>query len=109
MVSASVIVPPSGVPFPTVDIFHTKAVDGMERHHPTNFTRAEHEDGAINGTAFRRTRWSGESSGRKLKGIVYSAIVGQTLVILSTQDVELHVEPSLRIGEATIMTFKAKN
>jgi hypothetical protein len=73
-----------------------------------NWTRTTTEKGLINGLIFVRTRWKGEdlSIGFKLYGFVYVAIVGDTLIQLSSQDVEPHHEEALKLAESSVFTFE---
>ena len=73
-----------------------------------NWTRTTTEKGLINGLIFVRTRWKGEdlSIGFKLYGFVYVGIVGDTLIQLSSQDVEPHHEEALKLAESSVLTFE---
>lgn len=81
------------------------------RNRRKNWIRTATERGLINGLVFVRTRWNGEDipSGLKLHGFVYVAIVDDTLVQLSSQDVEPHHEAALRLAESSVLTFKKSN
>lgn len=80
----------------------------IKRRH---WTRTTPEKGLINGLVFARTRWKGEdiASGFTLHGFVYVAILNDTLVQLSSQDVEPHHEAALKLAEASVLTFKKSN
>ena len=80
-------------------------------HQRRHWTRTTTETGMINGLVFARTRWNGEdiASGLKLHGFVYVAMINDTLVQLSSQDVEPHHEAALKLAESSILTFKKSN
>ena len=80
-------------------------------HKRRQWTRTTTEKGIINGLVFARTRWKGEdvASGFKLHGFVYVAIVNDTLVQLSSQDIEPHHEAALKLAESSVLTFKKSN
>ena len=84
-----------------------QSLSHLRRH----WTRTTHEKGMINGLVFARTRWQGEdtSSGLKMHGFVYVAFVHDTLVQLSSQDVEPHHEAALKLAESSVLTFKKSN
>lgn len=81
------------------------------RAHRTNWTQTTTEKGLINGLTFVRTRWKGvhPSNGFKMSGFVYVAIVGDTLIQLSSQDVEPHQEEALKLAESSVLTFERNN
>ena len=72
-----------------------------------NWTRSATEKGMINGLVFARSRWHGEDEtiGR-MRGFVYVALAGDTLIQISSQDVEAHNERALRVAESSAFTFE---
>jgi hypothetical protein len=72
-----------------------------------DWTQTAAEKGLINGLRFVRTRWSGRnlSNDVAMKGFVYVAIAGETIVQLSSQDVESN-EEALKLAESSILTFE---
>lgn len=75
------------------------------------WTRTATEKGLVNGLIFGRTRWSGLDlhTGWKMHGFVYVAIVGKTVIQLSSQDLEPHHEESLKLAELSLLTFKSRS
>lgn len=73
-----------------------------------NWTRTVTEKGLINGLTFVRTRWNGQDlpTGLKMHGLVYVAIVGETLIQLSSQDIEPHHVEALKLAELSILTLE---
>ena len=66
------------------------------------------EAGRVNGLKFVRTRWGGINiaTGQPTRGFVYLARDGNTVIQISSQDVEPDHEQPLQLAETAALTFK---
>jgi hypothetical protein len=66
------------------------------------------ETGTINDLTFARAYWAGiePTLGVKMHGFVYVAQDGPTILEISSQDVEPYSKASLRLAEASALTFR---
>jgi hypothetical protein len=78
------------------------------RERRTGWKQSATEKGLINGLVFLRIRWSGrdKTTDIALHGVVYAAIAGETLVQLSSQDIDAHYQGALGLAESSIFTFE---
>lgn len=81
------------------------------RQRRKDWTRTATEKGLIHGLTFVRTRWNGRdlSTGLKMHGFIYVAIVGETVIQLSSQDIEPHHEQALKLAELSVLTFEGSS
>lgn len=71
-----------------------------------NFSQGPIERGQINGLEFARCEWNGKFRDEPMRGILYIAVDGPTILMLSTQDLEQYSIDALKVAEASIRTFK---
>jgi hypothetical protein len=73
-----------------------------------NWNQSTPEQGTINGITFIRTYWQGTdvTNGRPMHGFNYLGKDGDTLLQLSSQDLNQHQKIALPVAEASALTFK---
>jgi hypothetical protein len=78
------------------------------REHWRAWIQESVEAGRVNGLKFVRTRWSGISiaTGQPTRGFIYLARDGETVIQISSQDVEPDHEQPLRLAETAALTFR---
>jgi len=78
------------------------------RERRTQWKQSATEKGLINGLMFQRIHWSGRDKTNDvgLHGVVYIAIAGETVVQLSSQDVDAHYQDAFGLAESSIFTFE---
>jgi hypothetical protein len=93
----------------TLENLAEKMAGGVKRQR-TNWKQKKIETGAINGMPFARLRWEGTDPRRQweMRGFVYVARDGDTLVQLTSQDVMPETDNALALAEASVLTFKKK-
>ena len=100
---------PSGEHAPPNDL--ERALDqflsGVQRRR-TDWSRTASERGQIHGVEFIRASWSGTEPARQLKthGFSYVTLDGNTVIQVSSQDVEPYAKAALKLAEASALTFK---
>jgi hypothetical protein len=107
MVQVALVTPPRGQGFASPEQFLETMLGGVKRRR-TDWTQSAVERGKVNGLEFLRVRWSGTAEGRKMQGIMYAARDGDRFLQLATQDIEPHHTEALKLGEATIQTFRKR-
>lgn len=80
---------------------------GVERRR-RDWVRDVTEYGVVNGLSFVRARWSGveQTTGSKMRGFMYVTIDQGRIIQISSQDVELYADESLKITETAALTFR---
>jgi hypothetical protein len=81
-------------------------VDSIKKSR-THFHQEPTENGTLDGVAFARIRWSGTKTGMgmNVEGVNYAAIDGDRVVYLWTQDVVPSCAASLKLTQASLLTF----
>lgn len=99
--------PPGEASTYTLEELLDKFLAGIQRRRQ-HWTRTAAERGQVNGLPFVRARWSGTetTSQRKMHGFNYVALEGQTIIHISSQDVEPHHDAALAFAETAALTFK---
>ena len=82
-------------------------IGGMKRQR-TNWKQEKAEEGTISGMNFVRIRWEATEPTRKLdmRGFVYVARDGDTIVQIASQDVTPETAKTLPLAETSVLTFK---
>ncbi len=79
-------------------------------HRRKDWARTVTEKGLINGLIFVRTRNGLDlSTSLKMHGFIYVAILGKTVIQLSSQDIEPHHEEALKLAESSVLTFESSS
>ncbi len=82
---------------------------GVERRR-SDWARGATEYGVVNGLSFVRARWSGvdQATGSKMKGFMYVTSHRGQVIQIASQDVESYADESLKIAEASALTFRVQ-
>jgi hypothetical protein len=92
-----------------LDELADRMIGGVKKNR-TNWKQAKLEKGVINGVNFARIRWEGTEPKQnwEMRGFVYVARDGDTIVQIASQDIKPETEKALPITEASALTFKRK-
>jgi hypothetical protein len=84
-------------------------IEGQKRQR-TNWKIEASEKGTVNGLSFVRMRWSGVNPAQnmEMRGVLYVARDGNTLIQMASQDPTAHSKQTLALAEAAVLTFKQK-
>jgi hypothetical protein len=74
----------------------------------TDWKQEKTEKGVINGVTFARIRWEGTEPKNQwdMRGFVYAARDGDTILYLSSQDLKAPGAQALPVADAAVLTFK---
>lgn len=94
---------------PSLEQFVEKMVAAVKKQR-TNWNQQKIENGVINGIRFARVRWEATDSRTQspMRGFIYVARDGDTLVQFTSQDFEPETDNALPLAEASVLTFKKK-
>lgn len=86
-----------------------KFLEGIEKRRK-HWKQSKAEEGTISGVRFVRAYWHGTEieTGRPMHGFNYVAMDGDTVIQLSSQDVEPHHRGALELAETAVLTFKKR-
>jgi hypothetical protein len=84
-----------------------KLLGGVKRQR-TNWKQEKAEKGEINGLKFARIRWEGTEPTKNwdMRGFIYVARDGNSIVQLASQDLSTESRKSLALAEPSVLTFK---
>jgi hypothetical protein len=72
--------------------------------------RGATERGRVGGLEFARARWSGvePNTRRAMRGFIYAAVRGRQVIQIASQDVAPAAAMSLKLAEASALTFRGR-
>ena len=107
MVQVTMVTPPKREELPDLKSATERFIASVRRRR-SNWSTSELEIVKIDGRSFAKQTWTGVDlvMKRKMQGIMFVGLFEGELVQLHTQDVEPHFDESLKLGEASILTFK---
>lgn len=89
--------------------FHERMLTSLKQRR-TDWQQTPVESGQVNGLPFARTAWRAVAPelSRKMAGVEYATKDGATFIQLRSQDVDAYHEQALKLGTASILTFRKK-
>lgn len=98
---------PEGERLPPLESGIQEFLGGIQKRR-TDWKQSVPERIEIGGMPFMRAAWEGKEtgSGRLMRGVLYLAIDGRTVIQLSSQDFEPHFPATLAIADVAIETFR---
>jgi hypothetical protein len=91
----------------TLEQLAEKMIAGTKRQ-CTDWKQEKTEEGVIDGVTFARIRWEGRDPKNQwdLRGFVYVALDGDTILYLSSQDLKAPGAQALPLADAAVLSFK---
>jgi hypothetical protein len=91
----------------TIEDLADKLLGGVKRRR-TEWQQGKTERGIVNGMTFARISWTGTESEQKhkMRGFIYVALDGDSIIQLTSQDVLPVANQSVPLAEAAVLTFK---
>jgi hypothetical protein len=91
----------------TLEKLAEKRIAAIQRQR-TDWKQEKTEKGVINGLTFARIRWEGTEPKNQwdMRGFVYVARDGDTILYLSSQDLKAPGAQTLPLADAAVLSFK---